>query len=253
MSETILRYKIFCITENAYQYIWLNESENAPTTCPVNTGHTVNTSLVRIVEERASSKIHIQQESVLTGGHYRWLTIVFDAAPNTETIYTFSYPFHLSMLSAMYQSAEENRGDTMTWIISPNSTVGAIVANVSIGDTTFYVSSTVTDYISIGFACNLYDGINTDDVGIVIAIDAEAGTITCTEATTHNFLAASPTFVRMGIYFCKEIEFGHPGRMCIGDTKVESSYVPANTQVEARYDNKTGVTKRLVYNLEVMY
>ncbi len=44
---TIYKYKIYCTTDNQFEYIW---DTVAPTTCPVNVGHSVNLSSVHFIK-----------------------------------------------------------------------------------------------------------------------------------------------------------------------------------------------------------
>jgi len=46
MSELINKYRIYCTTDNKWEYIW---DTSAPTTCPVNGVHTVNANSVSIL------------------------------------------------------------------------------------------------------------------------------------------------------------------------------------------------------------
>jgi hypothetical protein len=47
MAKTLHRYRIWCVTENAYVYEW---AETEPTDCPNNNGHTITSSLTSIVD-----------------------------------------------------------------------------------------------------------------------------------------------------------------------------------------------------------
>jgi len=251
---TLNKWRVWCVTENAFVYIWLDEDQDAPTTCPTNTGHTITTALTKIIEIRDPEVFSIKQETTPTGENYFFSSQSFIALANQTTSYSFSYPFPVSVLSAQYVSAEENRGDTWTWTVSPNTTVGALTSDVSATDTVINVSSTVTDNIKIGFGVNIFDGVNTDDLGRVLAVDSDAGTITVETAATQSFAAATPTYVRMNIYFCKDMSFGHPWALTFGDNKIQSSYVPANTVVQVDYvNNDPTKDKEIVTSLELMF
>lgn len=47
MAKTLHRYRIWCVTENAYVYEW---AETEPTDCPNNNGHTITSNLTSIVD-----------------------------------------------------------------------------------------------------------------------------------------------------------------------------------------------------------
>lgn len=48
----LVRYQIWCTTDSKWEYSWLESTAAAPTTCPVNTGHTIDGSKTAIVEEK---------------------------------------------------------------------------------------------------------------------------------------------------------------------------------------------------------
>lgn len=251
---TLYKWRVYCATDSKYEYIWLDETNSAPTTCPTNTAHTITTSLTKIYEIRSPASVEITQKAGAIGDNFKWDTVAFTATANTTTTHSFSYPFDINMLEATILSSSENTGDNMSWVVSENTTIGAITANVSVSDNVINVSSTVIDYIQVGFKANLFDGSNTEDLGYVISIDSENSTITTENASTQAFSAATPTYVRMSIYFVDNIEFGHAGRHEIGGSKIKSTFVPANTVVKCYYvNNSASDDKRIVADIELMY
>ena len=250
---TLNRWRIYCETDAKYEYIWKNDTDPYPTTCPTDTGHTITSSLTRIIDSIEPNSISIKQESTATGNHFRWTSIAFTALASQTTTYTFSFPMSVTVLSATWQTAAENTGDVITWAISKDTVVGAITANVDIDDTVINVSSTVTDNCEIGFYINLFDGVNTSELTELLAIDKDAGTITVNTASDIAYSAATPTYVRFSVPFMKDVELGHPCRMSIGESKITGSYVPAGVVVSCEYTNNTGVDKRICSYLEILY
>ena len=55
---SLYKYRIYCVTDSKYEYVWLDSEASAPTTCPTDTGHTVDNSNVIIVENRPFETIH---------------------------------------------------------------------------------------------------------------------------------------------------------------------------------------------------
>lgn len=47
---TLLKYRVRCTTMNKWEYIWLDENDAAPTTCPADPGHGINADATSIVE-----------------------------------------------------------------------------------------------------------------------------------------------------------------------------------------------------------
>lgn len=48
---TIYRYRLYCTSEDAFKYTWLDMNQPTPTTCPTNSLHSVDTSQTSIVEK----------------------------------------------------------------------------------------------------------------------------------------------------------------------------------------------------------
>jgi len=255
MSDiTLHKWRVYCVTDSKYEYTWLDENQSTPTTCPTNTAHTIDTSQVTIVDTRDSNIVNINQEDTTTGQHFLWDTQTFTALANQTTSYSFSYPMNVSVIEAQYVSALENVGDSWSWIIAPNTIVGAITWQVDVGNTIINVTSTVTDNIKVGYYVNLFDGVNTEDLGRVLSVDPVLGSITVETPSTQSFSAASPTYVRMNIYFMKDAVFGHPWLTVFGEGKIKSSFVPANTVVQVNYTNNDVATdKEITVYIELMY
>lgn len=253
MSEIILyKWRVFCTTDSKYEVTWRQEDDE-PTTCPVNTAHTIDAGQNRIMHFRKPDIIKVKEEDTPTGGHYRLASIQFDAAPNTTTSHTVSFPFPVNAISGWFQVASENVGDVINMEVAPNTTVGNITADVSISDTVISVSQTVVDNIAIGYHVRLDDLTNQEDLGYVLAVDKNLNTITVQNASTQAFLATTPTFVQMTVSYVTDFEFGHPGQIEIGTSKIGTSHLPANAPIVSRYENKTSVTKRVVSYLEYLY
>lgn len=46
-----LHYRVYCITDAQYEYVWLAEGDAAPTTCPVNAGHTIDGAQTAVIDK----------------------------------------------------------------------------------------------------------------------------------------------------------------------------------------------------------
>lgn len=59
---TVYNYRIWCVTEQAYVYVW---STTEPTTCPNNNGHTIDSSQTTIVNEVSTTNASTSDNRVL--------------------------------------------------------------------------------------------------------------------------------------------------------------------------------------------
>jgi hypothetical protein len=204
-----------------------------------------------VIERHASNTISITQELVATGSNYRWDACAFTAMPNTLTTHTLTYPFPVTVLSATVQTAEENRGDFLSWYVSHNTVVGVVTSAVTAGTTVLPVSSTVVSMCFIGMKITLFDATHTDVMGFIVGISTENSTVTVSVAPTHDFAAGS--YIRISVVYLDNVEIGHPLQMDLGQAKITGTYVPANTLLTCVYDNRSGGEKRIVGNFEFLY
>lgn len=197
----------------------------------------------------------IQEEAIKTGGHFQARGIAVDI-PAIVGWYDFpdlSWPFPVSVLSADAFAKSENNKDTIEFLVAPDTIVGAVIADVTTSDTILNVQQSVIDNMQLGYWVGLYDGINTDSCGRCLNIDSINSQITVETAPTNAYAAVSPTYVRMTNKMACEIELTEGHRMVLGESKIGGSYLPANTVMRLRYNNRDGVAKRFAFVLEYLY
>ena len=125
---TVYKYRIYCNTDNKWEYVW---SETAPTTCPTNTAHSVNSTSVSVVETSSTSVVEIKEESTPTGGHFSSTTVSFDCPPNTTTGQDTSWPINISALNVDFITDESQRGDIVEMMVGKNTIIGALAGFVN--------------------------------------------------------------------------------------------------------------------------
>jgi len=159
----------------------------------------------------------------------------------------------------MLQTTADMDGDCMTWEISPNTTIGTVTSNITIGDSIINVSQTVVDNIDAGFKCRIADAtsptVTYEDVGQVLNVDKENSQITIENTASMAWTAASGVIIQMTVSFADEMEIGStPTTFEIGKSTIGASYLPANTPVICSYDNKSLLnTKKLHVYFEMFY
>ncbi len=248
---TINNYKLWCNDESAYVYVWNNED---PTVCPNVNTHSINVSSISIIENVDENEVIINEEpSNKTGGHFRVVSQAFDAPASVTTTYDFSYPIKMGVLAIEVPTNDNQEGDVMTCVIAPNTNVGAITADVIIGQTVLNVSQTVTDNVDIGYYITITDGTNTDELEQVISIDKANGTITVETATINAFLASTPTYIQVTMCYMHEWEIGRSWVYEFGSSKIGASVADENTIVRIIYKNNTAEQKRVRVTFEVLY
>lgn len=125
---TIYHYRLKCTTDNKNEFVW---SDTVPTTCPINTSHTIDTSSIVVVGKKNDNELSIKEETTPTGGHFSTHTVHIDAAQNTTTPYVIKFPFPISALMVSFVSEETHRADSISLIVGKNAIIGAITTNIT--------------------------------------------------------------------------------------------------------------------------
>jgi len=128
--STYYEYRIRCTTDNKFEYWVLKDTDAAPTTCPKNTTHTVDTTLTSIVNTIADNIVTVKEESIATGGNFSSTTVTINAIKNTTTAKTISWPYHISVLSVDFITGQEHKGDIINVAIGKDTTIGSLTTNI---------------------------------------------------------------------------------------------------------------------------
>ena len=247
---TVYYWRIKCETDNKYEYIW---AEETPDKCPTNTAHTINTGTIASIDKREPNLMEIKEESVSTGGHFQCITKTINTDASSTSTSNYTWPHPISVLAVYLVTTSVHEGDVVDLTVAPDTTIGVLTADASIGATTLTVSQTVIDNTAVGFWLKLNDGVNQDDLGRVLSVDVVAKTITVENALTHNFATATPSYLIQTVYMMKDYEIGPPWEYVVGESKIGGSYVPANTNIRVVYTNNGLVSKKLVAKIEFLY
>lgn len=254
MSTTIYKYRIPCTTTSTYEYVW---SETTPTTCPVNTGHTIDSANIIIVDKVEKNVVTIAEETIPTQGYYRAKgdkLLITNATPGSITTKTITRLYRQSLLEGWFFTETNQIGDYIEAFVAPNTVIGAITAPVTVGATTFSVSPTVFQNIAIGFSIKLSDGTNIDDVGECIGIDTGNSTITVETPTINSFSPLTPTYVLLTVKIIEGFYINSaPVKFEFAQKKLGGKTLPPGVPLVIYYHNLSGGTKSLSYCLELIY
>lgn len=115
------------------------------------------------------------------------------------------------------------------------------------------VSSTVTQNTLIGYSINLYNGVNTDNLGDVLLVDKEFNLIYVELPPTNSYTTSPITYIRQTVSHVKNFKIGTAGLHSIGDNKIGGAYLPADTLVSIHYTNNGAATNKFVGSVEYLY
>ncbi len=252
MTTTIYKYRLYCETDSQFEYSW---AEEEPSLCPTNSNHTIDLTSISIVDQRSGNIIKIQEERIPTGENFMCEShkITCATGPNIVSSKSYTWPFPISVLELQFVSNQIHQGDSVEVKVAPDTITGILTADCPTGATGITVSQTVIDNTMKGYHLNLFDGVNTEDLGRVKEIDNTNNKINIEIPTTKSFSAATPTYVRQTVYVVKNYEIGLPQRYKIGEGKIGGSHIPENTQVVVEYTNTTSTSKDFYSQIEYLY
>lgn len=247
---SIYKWRINCQT-HGNQNIW---SPIKPTTCPINEVDTINDNLTTVVDKIVQGTVAIKDDYGTTGGNFKAESRYLEIPPNSTESFNTSWLYPVKVTVAYIMSTAENKDDLIDVIIAPNATIGAITAPILIGATSCTVNQTVIDFLCVGYKMKLTDGVNTNDVGTVGAIDTTTKVVTFTTPTTNSFSPLTPTYVQMSIYLVENMKIGPPGRYDIGQGKIGGSFIPPTIVSRVSYTNLSATdTKKFYCYIEYLY
>lgn len=78
------KYRIWCSTDSQWEYIWKEEGEAAPTACPTNTAHTIDSNLTAIIDRQYEEDRNMHVLPGVGGPSLRIFGHKFAATPNAK-------------------------------------------------------------------------------------------------------------------------------------------------------------------------
>jgi hypothetical protein len=244
---SINQWRVYCTTENAWVSGWVSSTDPTPTTCFNNNTHTINQSSQQILTSTQLVTTKIIQETVPTGGHYSCQGFTFNIAPSTTDNILVSWPFPITTTVVHVQPLLDNVGDTLDAIVSPRTLVGAIGANVAIGDITAVVSTTVISNAAIGF--DFY--IDSEHVGRILEIYPTTSTIKFETPATIAHTAGTLLYLELRII--RNFPLGCENGNDLGAASLGGKYLPAGTVTKIIYTNNSTVTKTFRFSIEYLF
>lgn len=250
----IKHFRIYCLTENAWVNSWGIE---IPTKCNNDHNHIVNNESVQEIEYINNEIIEIKEENIKTGGHLQMDSHTFDipaGATGSITIYESSYPCPVNILSMTICPTADNIGDSINADVGHDTTIGYLIRNENLGTTMFEVSSSVINYLKLGYLVSLSDTIITNNLGRCIMIDTINNRISTEYAATPELLASQLIYVKQTIQMIRNLDFPYSTLPIeIGSNKIGASYVPKNVIGRIKYKNNNGLPKTFTFYIEYLY
>jgi len=218
------------------------------------TGATLPTAVPIVKSEMLLEATKFVEAGDTTQGLYTAKSLIIDiSAGTTEKIIDFVWPFDIAIMSGTLGVSEDMVGDDFSVDIGPNTLIGALIAPLSVGDTSIYVSPTVIDNIKKGFYFGLYNGGGSTGVelGQVTNID---GPNSCITLDNPVDVSANPgTYVAMCAKLIPNLYIHTTNVVEIGKDLPTGQRIPKNLPVRVHYNNNNGVSKKISFFIEYLY
>ncbi len=242
MAQTVNQYKIYCNTESTYVTGW---GTIAPTTCYNNTGHTVNTNSVQIINTVQSNEVVINQENNAPANRFYVEALTVSSAGIGTTTASYTFNASISLYSLTIAVPTVTFGDKVSLSLNPNTPLGLITANVTAGDLVINVSSAVTKYIFPNMYIKLSDGTNTDANFKVISQNLVNNQITLLNPITNNY-SSTNTQIYLTYYAMYELPIVINKMYKFGSELINARNVPAGSVARVDYYNADASSKNIV-------
>lgn len=182
----LLKYRIRCTTDSVDEYWWLSEGDPSPTTCPTNTGHSVDLASVAVVDRSGPSEVEVAPK---TGGLQTMLdgvSLSGDASKTHRADYSIPFDLHLQGTMSVWKNFQV--GDIChVAIIHPGGQTNLAVA-ASATDTTVTVGTGQGAYYDPNSGAVTIEFWNAadDDLLEVVEIDSVSGDVVTLKAGLNN-------------------------------------------------------------------
>lgn len=250
MATKIIYWRIYCETEQEWTYGYLDDTQGTPSTCFTNTEHTVNGSSYQQLSETSLviPKFRIAEESTETGGSYKMEGFKLECPANQVSSKIVSWDIPVSVLATHFISQTSYEGCVVETIVSPETTIGILTANIDSGVSVLPVSATVIQYATVG--CEVL--VNSDLIGDLVSVNANDNTITVNANTTTNYTAYS--YIKIQFRALKNYELSaFTSKIDLGVTTIGGSYLPSGTLIKILFNNTTGSSITFRFGFEYLY
>ena len=247
-NQNVNQYRLFCDTESAYVYTW---QQSTPVCCPNNNTHLIDTNSISVINSVNTNSVNVIQSSSEIPGNYRVENISLSIPPNTTITKDISWPYPIGVLTVNWDSYDIHTGDIINSYVAPNTTIGGVTQPINSGDNQIHVSSTVFEYINLGYLVSINSGSQTINMGECCGIDIANGTILCTQAASQPM--APGTYVQMTIWNIRNIYLPGTQSIRLANKHLNSSFLPTNIKVRCVYQNNSDVAKLFTIFYELLY
>lgn len=200
-----------------------------------------------------------------TGGHFGASTVSFDAQANTSTTHEVSPDIPIALLSAKMHVKGVGDGDSVEFLIAPDTLVGTLDVEAGSGVSTVTVPQSVIDLFNngdlfVGQDISLKDGANpAENLGAITAFSDDNNTVTFQGTTSTTFPVGSEILIttRMTpkVFGDGKIELCGSDHLLyvFGEDKIGGSRIDPTQKIRMIYTETKGNTPNIKVQLSFLY
>jgi hypothetical protein len=180
-------------------------------------------------------------------GYYQQRTYRFTipaSAPNTLNVLTQTLQYPILAWRAIIPCNPSQNGDTVFLTVAPNTLIGTLASPASVSDTTITLDGSAAANAWPGEYLQFNDV--TNELVMVKTISGTTATLVTPLVNAHA--SGTPLGLHVRLLENRIIDGSQPIKIAFKG--VRGHMLPADTLVEIRYINSTGIPKYLDLNLE---
>lgn len=194
------------------------------------------------------AKIKEEEFDGQTQGNFQACVIDLETEGTEVKTSDITFPYPISLFSAEWLVDAEHVGDYAEFHLAPDTVIGAITADVKTGDKIIQVSDTVVENIKRGYHLSVN---GSTCFGRVCNVDVENKLLTTEHGSDADYNAGE--LVKMTIKIVPYWRFTASGFNSVGENKIGSSFIPANTILRLVYRNVNGVNTKKLFGISIDY
>lgn len=251
--STLYKHRIYCLVTGGWAYKW-TEDQTPLTTCPDDPAHPVQAGSEAIIDEKSDGTIIVNKEpGVVTHGNVWVDTVVLNAGAGASASVTKAWQYDIAIYTLRAGVTADCVGCNLTLEAAPRTTVGTLTADAPTGTTVLNVAPTAAATITPGTVVTLQQGATIQELGVAVAVDTVANTITVELPTASDFAAAGPTLVKMTKRAADHMELPLVGYLTVGEDRSKAVALQKGRSLAFTLVNPNAAPARLVVYISYNY
>ena len=254
MTTSLVKWRTYCNTENAWSYKWVEEGITPQVVCFNDPNHVVNAnSLSQLNEKVANNQTLLVDERIKTQGNFRCKGYKMSTPGNSTSQVVVQFPYYdINIASGSIIISPECIGDEFSAWVEPYYQ-GSITQAINAPTTVLTVDPTTVAIACLGYGLQIkrQSDNHIDYLGEIIGINSGASQLTVETPTSGNFIVGDKLIFK--IYCFEKLPLQISSRYIIGNNKHKPIFLSKYNKIIGEYKNNNSVTANFGFELEYFY